>query len=291
MGKTSKIDINKDLLKKYYYEDNLPIKDISKLFNASRNVIFKRLKLFKFKKRDTFIKKNEKDLLFNLKDKSYSYLIGIAQSDGYLNKNKNRKDKGSFSLEISVKDIDILVKLKNIIPSKSTISQRTKNTNFKKNYESAKLSCYDSCFRYTLNYYGVPYGKKSKIIKPPIQEYISIDYWRGIIDGDGALGFTAKGLPFISLVTASDKLAKEFCDFVCNNTDSIRDFKKINKNKRDNVYNIMFTNEDALCIVKKLYYDNCLSIDRKKEKSNEMLKWIRPVNSKKIKSRYNYIQK
>lgn len=37
---------------------------------------------------------------------------------------------------------------------------------------------------------GMTYGKKSDIITIPIISFSEIDYWRGMIDGDGSLGFT-----------------------------------------------------------------------------------------------------
>jgi hypothetical protein len=53
-------------------------------------------------------------------------------------------------------------------------------------------------------------------------------------------------------------------------------------NKRDNIYNIVITKEDAIKFCNEIYYDSCLSINRKKEKSEIIKKWIRPENMKKI---------
>jgi hypothetical protein len=224
---------------------------------------------------------NDHKILFDIKIPEYSYLIGFIQSDGNLIRAKNRKDKWKMSIELGIKDITILKKIKKLIlPTNSSISTRIRDTNFKKNNKSATLYVCDKHFRYTINYYGVPYGKKSNIIEVPKQKYSEADYWRGIIDGDGSIGFTKDKKPFISLVTSSSKLVKSYCDFIYKNTGKIFN-KKDNRNKRDNVYNIIIVNEDAKKIISLLYYKGCISINRKYVLSKKIIKWKRPINSNK----------
>ena len=65
------------------------------------------------------------------------------------------------------------------------------------------MRIYNWDFRKWIKKY-VPVGKKSYIICPPKEEFSEVDYWRGIIDGDGSLGI-AKSLgnaPFLSVITA-----------------------------------------------------------------------------------------
>ena len=124
----------------------------------------------------------------------------------------------------------------------------------------------------------IPVGSKSDIICKPIN-ISEIDYWRGVIDGDGSLGITANNIPFLSLVTKSTNLANEFVDFI----EKMCGFrKKTSKNKRDSAYNICVTNETAQKIINVLYYNNCLCIERKRNKSNEVIEWKRPDNRRKV---------
>ncbi|KKM82790.1 hypothetical protein LCGC14_1315880, partial [marine sediment metagenome] len=102
-----------------------------------------------------------------------------------------------------------------------------------------------------------------------------VDYWRGIIDGDGSLGITGKNLPFLGLVTDSDNLAEQFVSFLKNITGKN---KTLNRNKRDNIYNILISREDAQKVVKKLYYKDCICLDRKKNRAKEVMSWKRPKN-------------
>jgi hypothetical protein len=111
-------------------------------------------------------------------------------------------------------DRGILEKFKDLIYVNSSIRERTRDTNFKKQYKSVILSVFDYEFRTALNKLGLPYGRKSKIITAPIVPFSEVDYWRGIVDGDGSLGMTAKSLPFVSLVTTSPNLYLAYIDFI-----------------------------------------------------------------------------
>jgi hypothetical protein len=189
-------------------------------------------------------------LMFNICNPEYSYFIGFIQADGHLQ--KNTRNRGKLTIEISVRDIDILNKFQKIIPVNSTMYTRVRQTNFSNSHTGVTLNVFDKEFRDTINYYGVPYGKKSDIIKPPDCDYSEHDYWRGIIDADGSIGMTSKGLPFISLVTASGDLY--------------------------NVFNITIGRENSQKIIQSLYYSNCIALDRKIALAQNVLKWKRPDN-------------
>ena len=51
------------------------------------------------------------------------------------------------------------------------------------------------------------------------------------------------------------------------------------------MYNICIYKEDAQLLTKELYYDDCLSINRKYLKSKEVLEWIRPKDMIKVDNR------
>lgn len=214
---------------------------------------------------------------FNIfENKEHAYVLGLLQSDGNLY--ESTRNRGKISIEIKKTDEDILYKLADIFDCYSLISNRNREIKIKQykyDFNSVKFSIYDLNTREQLKKY-LPSGKKSEIISKP-DDIIENDYWRGIIDGDGSLGFTKKGLPFISLVTKSDILAKQYIDFL---TPIIGFKKESNRNKRDNIRNIMVTNENAQKIISILYYENCLSINRKYDLSKKILNWKRPVDLK-----------
>jgi len=215
-------------------------------------------------------------------NKDTSYLIGLYQSDGHLCQGVN--NKGKATIELSIKDEDIIYKIKQIIPYNYGIRKRTRNIIMKnKNYEyeSINISVYNKEYREFLEKNGVPYGKKSKIIDVPKSKKLSnFDYIRGLFDGDGSLGFTKDNLPFVGFVTESEYIKDYLLDFISNITGKKR--KVINRNKRDKIYNIVIYKEDAIIFCEKIYYDNCLSIDRKYRNSILIKKWVRPADMKKL---------
>lgn len=219
----------------------------------------------------------ETKLLFDLKVPEYSYMIGFIQADGHLR--SDTRNRGKLYIELSERDEYILEKFKELIPVNSTISKRSRKTNFINMCTTATLTVCFKEFRDTINYYGVPYGKKSDIIEPPKQEFSEMDYWRGIIDADGSLGYTGHGFPFLSLVTASENLKIAFCEFIYKYTGF--EFN-LNRNKRDNVYNIVISKEKCQKIVSMLYYKDCLSLPRKYDSSKEILNWVRPLKMRTV---------
>lgn len=199
-------------------------------------------------------------------DNKQSYLLGLLQSDGH----RNSKFNNSISIEISNRDRDILEKIKILFSLPNKISTRVRDTNFIKNYTSCSLAIHSSSIANIINF--IPCGVKSEIVMPPDVNYFEHDYWRGFIDGDGSLGLRksyAKLSPFISIATNSEHIARSFEQYVFRHSYSKN---KSNRNKRDNSFNITIGGSYCKSIVEKLYYPNCLSLDRKMKKANAILK-------------------
>ena len=124
----------------------------------------------------------------------------------------------------------------------------------------------------TLKTLKFPQGKKSKSVAPPTCNFSDVDYVRGLIDGDGSVGFASSGHPIISLVTASEHISKYYIKFLFEN---IGVEKVINRNKRDGVYNITVGREDAVNLSKILYYNGSMTMDRKLNAANKIKDWVR----------------
>jgi len=195
-------------------------------------------------------------------------MLGLLHADGHYDK---QHTNGKITLEASMKDVDIAHKLSKVLPGKSTITYRNRHTNYSKDSQTFVWSIYDKDIR---TQFPMPSGKKSHLIAPPDIPYSKVDYWRGIIDGDGSLGFTSQGLPFISLVTQSEALKETYIDFL----EPILGYRKrLSRNTRDNVYNIVIFNEAAQSLANKLYYLDCLAIARKYEVANQLKQWERSI--------------
>jgi DNA-binding transcriptional regulator WhiA len=202
-----------------------------------------------------------------------SYIYGLFITDGSLN--LTTRNRGKITLEVNEKDEDIIYKLYNIIPN-SKVHERTRNTNFKKNYKSKIFSNHQRSFREKFIRYGFPTKNKTLSADVPKEEYNEISFWRGIIDGDGSLGFIKDGSPFVSLVTKSEFLKDKYLIFL---NKFLGITKHLKRNKRDQVYNIIVKNEEAVKLSKMLYLTEKtdLYINRKYFKAMELQSWVRKV--------------
>lgn len=211
-----------------------------------------------------------KPYTFDLTDPKLSYMLGFMQADGSLR--ANTRNRGMMAIEISKKDEHILYEFKELVTCNSYLRERTRDTNFKSGHTSTTWSVHDWGFRDAINEAGVPYGSKSKVIEPPKKPFSISDYWRGIIDADGSLGITGQGFPFCSLVTTSTPLAEAYFDLI-ENLVGYRPTTK--RNNRDDAYNIMVNNENAQTLVRFLYGNATICLDRKRLSAERVLQWIR----------------
>lgn len=207
----------------------------------------------------------------NIEEKSY--VFGLLMADGSIRLLK--RNRGCVLIELAIKDSDIIYKLEKLIPS-SKVYTRKRDIKIGKylynDNETIKFCNFQLEFRKEMIDFGFPIENKTQNSCVPILDYSERDFWRGIIDGDGSLGYIEGNIPFISLVTKSDKLKDSYLNFL----EKFGINKSINKNKRDNIYNIIVKNEKSLKIVDFLYKESCCSLQRKYECYIEMMKWKRP---------------
>ncbi|MFF3728268.1 LAGLIDADG family homing endonuclease [Streptomyces erythrochromogenes] len=208
----------------------------------------------------------------DLQDPRYAYMFGFLQADGHLAQGRGRK--GKLTAEVNARDVELLREFQRLTPYYSSISERTRATNFSESHTSATWSLCSLEARSTINELGLPYGHKSMNIRPPRVDFSRRDYLRGIIDADGSVGYTSTGLPFVSLTTASTALGAYLCHYAKKITGAERTIKR---NARDGIYNILYTKEAAQSLAAHLYYEGCLGLERKKAKAAEIRGWVRPA--------------
>lgn len=195
-------------------------------------------------------------------DKNESYIFGILVTDGNLY--LTSRNRGKVQLEISKKDEDLVDKLVKLVPFSSKGSRKRK-TNFSKSevgyvcFRNTKME-----FRKKLIENGFPVKNKTLNASTPLGEYEEISFWRGVIDGDGSVGITSKNEPFVSLVTKSEFLKEKYLEFLHKKFGIT---KKLNRNKRDNVYNIVVKNKNAKDLANLLYNNDEIHLNRKYDKA------------------------
>ena len=69
-------------------------------------------------------------------NKLESYVYGLLITDGSLN--LSTRNRGKVTLEVNNKDSDIVEKLYKVIPN-SSVRERTRTTNFSKNFVTTKI--------------------------------------------------------------------------------------------------------------------------------------------------------
>ncbi|MFF3491266.1 hypothetical protein ACFYWS_07935 [Streptomyces sp. NPDC002795] len=203
----------------------------------------------------------------------YSYMFGFLQMDGHLAKGTGQK--GRLSAEINIRDVDILRRFQELTPYNSSIRERVRETNFSASHHSATWTLCSLEARTKINELGLPYGRKSKQIKPPRVPFSRRDYLRGVIDADGSVGYTGKGLPYITLTTQSTAIAVYLCFYGRKIAEVQRHPKR---NARDGIYNVMYAMEAAQKLSAHLYYPGCLALERKQTAADSLIGWTRPAD-------------
>ena len=195
-------------------------------------------------------------------DKNESYIFGNLVTDGNLY--LTSRNRGRVQLEISKKDEDLVDKLLELVPFSSKDSRKRKTNFSKSEVEFVRFRNTKMEFRKKLIENGFPVKNKTLNASTPLGEYEEISFWRGVIDGDGSVGITSKNEPFVSLVTKSEFLKEKYLEFLYKNFGIT---KKLNRNKRDNVYNVVVKNKNAKDLANLLYNNDDIHLNRKYDKA------------------------
>jgi hypothetical protein len=224
---------------------------------------------------------DDHDMTFmDLEKPEYAYMFGFLQMDGHMT--AATRNRGRVELEISHQDAPLLRHFQELTPYPSSIRERTRKTNFSESHHSATWTLCALEARSRLAELGLPYGRKSRTIRPPRVPVSRRDYVRGLIDADGSVGFTAQGLPFIALTSASTLIAAYLCVFA---RETVGADRRPGRNARDDVHNVLFAREAAVELARHLYYPGALALARKNEAAKRVRAWSRSPGTGKPRTR------
>ena len=212
--------------------------------------------------------------MMDLTKENDAYIYGLLLADGHLG--EQSRNRGRIEMELKISDISILNMIREFFSEYNCkIRTRCRNTNFKNNSESCTITFHSLELRNILKSFGFPVGKKCDIANTPKSNYNKKSFWRGYLDGNGSFSFSKTNIPLVSLGTKSEFIKNEYISLLKDVTGEI---KNINRNKRDNFYNIISYRENALKMINFLDYKNAeLFIKRKKESALNLLTWVRTV--------------
>lgn len=211
----------------------------------------------------------------------YAYMIGFLQCDGHLSGSAD--GKGRLSVELGAGDRSLLERFAELTPYPSSITERTRDTNFKSTSHSVTWTVNTLEARNAISELGMPYGAKGTTVEPPAVAFSKCDYFRGVLDANGSIGTTGTGLPFVSFGTASLAMARAIEAFLFSLTGKR---KTVKPTRREGYYNLVLTKEDAQLVARTLYYPGALALERKAIASAVVAQWERPGPMKVAGPRY-----
>jgi len=190
-----------------------------------------------------------------------AYWLGFILTDGcVMERTKNQKE---FSINLQQNDFEHLVKFKNSIESNNKIDFRTD----KRGSKSTRIRIFNKNFVDSLIEKGIEPRKTGKT-KPLscIPKKYNTDFWRGCVDGDGMLRVRKDGCYVCNLVGDYELVNgfKTYCGTIVNTN-------KNNIRPQENIYTFTVTGKKAEKIIKKLYGNCTVSLNRKQEIAKTIL--------------------
>lgn len=202
------------------------------------------------------------------KSSAGAYWVGFIMADGCLHK---RRYSHLLSVAVSERDKVILESLRWFLGSNQPI-QVIKD---KRGYEPmATLAVASHRIVADLAKYGIV-ERKSFSAKVCARLALSADFWRGVVDGDGWLGWGSsqkRKIPVLGLV-GSSQMMEQFSVFV----KTVAGFSPSVK-RMHSIWKVIICGRAAVAVASFLYLRDGPSLSRKKRLAMELIRW-RPAPS------------
>lgn len=208
----------------------------------------------------------DEEYFCNIDNEKKAYFLGFIMADG----NMYKRNNGSYQFSIKIKstDKDILLKFADEIKfNKDKIKERSENRNDTITH-CTEIKIYNQAFCKSLIALGVVPRKTGKEKMPNIPKEYQKDFIRGYIDGDGWIG---KDRAQIGVCSASKTIIDQINSYLKEAINT-----ELNTNKRpDNIYiSKTYNRKKVYHILKHLYYEDCISLNRKKNLAINKIKDI-----------------
>ena len=257
-------DKKKDICYKYLKE-NWTIKLLTEKYALSRFVIKKILQenqipIKRHTKRNRLFMKE--DYFEKIDTEAKAYFLGLLFTDG--NVFIGKKEINQIALELTVRDVEILEKLKTELNTNNKITYR-KNPN---RSETVSLKFFSKKMVEDLSKYGIIPQKTKKTKHLPldlIPDEFKRDFVRGLIDGDGSVFYHGENKKYLGVTFCS--YSRNICEELKNIWDSfigVETNHKVFTEKNKNISRVTYTKQDvAKQLVTVLYKDSNYYLTRK----------------------------
>lgn len=261
----------KDIVR-MYIEESKTIEDIKKKYTTHAREISKILRENNI---DTSYYMNRRinrsinrDYFESIDTEEKAYLLGILMADGCVR--EKRTGQLYLSLELIDKEIIEFIKKELNLESKINISNR-KRVHIKNEKTTYRISVTDKKLCSDLTKYGIVPNKT--VVTERLVQNIPFDlrkhYLRGLFDGDGSIGYYNNRW-FISLVNNHSELLEDVGLWI----EELLGFKcpKVSKTSTSN--KLTYSGKKAKEIMKLLYQNNKISINRKQKLADQAVQDI-----------------
>lgn len=193
-----------------------------------------------------------------------AYWVGFLMADGAVT--THRQGAPQIRVNLSETDREHLLKFRSFLKSSHTVSRIVLNDHrpgWENSQPQASLSVASARLSEALARFGVvPRKSKTAEVRGGLEH--NRDFWRGVVDGDGSVGFSG-GRPVLQLA-GSRPLMEQFLSYVQTVAET-----KAQVRPSGPIWAIGVTGKAAVQVIQALYEGSRVSLDRKRVKAEGIL--------------------
>lgn len=198
-----------------------------------------------------------------------AYILGFIASDGCVS-------RGALKIGLQYNDIGLLKDIKNQLEFSGDIKSRDVKLK-NKIYKAVYLDIYNKYLVDQLKVLGICERKSFQLSRFDfIPEEYEMDFIRGYFDGDGNIGGhyprNTKTLQIrFRIFSASKKILEYMNDVLEKRGYKKKRINEDNKKRESIFYSLNYSTKESLKLYNDLYYENCMCLQRKYCKFNELI--------------------
>lgn len=217
---------------------------------------------------------HKKEDYFSTQNSNMAWLLGFLAADGSIRKNENE-----IKIGLSIKDKEILEKIKKELELETSIKEYTNS----QGYDCCTLQWTCEQHKKDLAKYNIV-PEKTFVLKPPyeLNKDLWIDYIRGYFDGNGSINLipNSNGRGNGNLRWQVCSATKEILEFILQVFEEQYNIPKVNIYERQGLhtlYYIQYSSTATRKIYSILYTPNSLFLKRKKKHFEDILQIVSPL--------------